>query len=91
MRADELVTFKDGEPLLSNRATALLMGVTVDELRACVAAQQMSDGPEPQSVRLPPAWIEQGRRITARLQAEHGRIGILDAVRILAAEQEAGR
>lgn len=51
----------NGEPLISSEELASLLGVPVELLRACVAAQRDPDGTPLQSARLPAAWLEQGR------------------------------
>lgn len=50
-----------GEELLSADEYAVLLGVPVDELTACLNAQRDLGDAGLQSVRIPGAWTEQGR------------------------------
>jgi len=74
-----------GEPLISLEATALLFGVTVDELRAHL--QPQADGTTTVAL-FPAAWIQRGQQNTARAQV-HGHTAIADVLAFLRAERDA--
>lgn len=65
-------------PLMSTEDVAALIGVPVDDVRACVQAQR--DDSAVQSIRLPAEWIEQGRSRAEAYRQATGRSDMQGAV-----------
>lgn len=80
MNPDERDRFTDG--LLSPRQTALLLGVTEQQLRQQWERQRAAE-PDLTSMNVPKAWIRQGQEIAARPGAD----SVEEALRLLEAEQ----
>lgn len=77
----DLVTYVDGEPMLSAKAMAYLCGVTEDEIRG--EAKRQNAGRFGQ-FKMPQAWLRQGKEIAARLGSDN----MAEALSLLARERE---
>lgn len=75
----DLVKYVNGEPLLSTRALAYLVGVDERDMSAEITRQ---GGPD--TFRMPARWIRQGRANQARL----GTLSMAEALTRLALERE---
>lgn len=77
----DLVTYVNGEPMISAKGMAYLCGVTEDEVRG--EARRQGAGPEGQ-FRMPKAWLRQGKENAARLGTDN----MAEALYLLAKERE---
>jgi hypothetical protein len=77
----DLVTYVDGEPMISAKGMAYLCGVTEDEIHA--EAKRQNAGRFGQ-FKMPQAWLRQGKEIAARLGTDN----MAYALYLLAAERE---
>lgn len=64
----DLVTYIDGEPMLTAKAMAYLCGVTEDEVRG--EAKRQNAGRFGQ-FKMPQAWLRQGKEIAARIGSDN--------------------
>jgi hypothetical protein len=76
MTVVELIKWENGQPLGSPVATALLMGVPVEQFD-----EMISIAPE-----IPNDWIKQGRRRSAEAMAQTGSDSLVDMLRYWAAK-----
>lgn len=76
------------EPPLSHHDLAVLLGVPVDELKACVTAQRDTDGAKVQTTRLPAMWLERGRSRTDVYRQATGRSDMVGALEFWRAQRD---
>lgn len=81
MSDTELYRIVDGEPMVSPKGVALLMGVTEDQVRA-VSIFRGAD-----VANLPPEWVKAGLRRRKEYEAATGRTDMIGALEYWAAKE----
>lgn len=77
----DLYTYVDGEPVVSVKGLAILLGVPLDQVRALALFRGTGVG------ALPPEWVKAGKRRSKEYQAATGRDDMLGALEYWAAKE----
>lgn len=80
----------DLDPLISSDDLAVLLGVPVELLKACAAAQSLGTGGV-ETARFPGAWLEQGRSRTEIYKRATGRDDMKGAIEFWKAQRKGTR
>ncbi|SEN90298.1 hypothetical protein [Nonomuraea pusilla] len=86
MSGKPLYSYVNGEPMVSDEAMALLIGVPYERVRAEIERQR-AENPGSDVFRMPRAWSRQGNRIRKEVQAALGyEAGMKECIDYLAAK-----